>query len=724
VVKFVRNRAVRQAALMPAAAAALWLAFAAPAAGLINPNYTPVDLVRQSETILTLEAGPVGADGALAFRLVNVQKGAAPADLSIDMKRTGRTVINRLAEVFGDGRTGPAMIFIGTYEGVVSEGAAEVSAERAQPVALLRIDQPKVPWFDLRSGPSGWIVVEDKLDMRAVWAGGTEMLSRLVDYILSENDAAVPVAVGAEWAGKMKVATIPGKVYGMMAVDPRGTGEAGLFILADSGDRMLRFDPGKGAFVDVSDSLGLNSKSEAAAWGDFDGDGRTDLVSFNGAALTVWTQSADGRFAPAPIGPPPEGGCIGLAALNGRGDGQADAGADGRSGILVSTKGVPVLLKPGGKGTFSARPVAASGADFAGSGLGEAGPCLLADFDGDGLADIVQPMAGGGLFYKAKGTGEFEPTVSIGPVRTGRERIRAATGDFDGDGLLDVFIAGKFGCDLWLNLGGGTFRSFTGETGEIPSISQPGCTDASACDVNGDGRQDVLVVYPFMGPLLFFNRGFACFGKAIEMDVIQSGLLVEAGNGQQAALIADLSGDGAQDLAMALTNGDVWVLPRRAEEPALGIAMTLDPAQGGAGPVTAAGWQGDRCVGAWNVAPGLAGALVGVPRPGPRTIKWRFPGGDPCAKQLIVETGVIRVALGPQGARVLEAAAEPLPKVAPAPEEPAPPAEPPPSNAPPAAQTQEPVQVGVTEFIVTVIAVTVFVVALVVVIALIKRRRK
>ncbi|MGB2823402.1 MAG: hypothetical protein WBF17_20640, partial [Phycisphaerae bacterium] len=65
----------------PATAASLCLILTTPAAALINPNYPPVDLVRQSELILRLELAAPGADGKLGMTIVETVQGKAPAKL-------------------------------------------------------------------------------------------------------------------------------------------------------------------------------------------------------------------------------------------------------------------------------------------------------------------------------------------------------------------------------------------------------------------------------------------------------------------------------------------------------------------------------------------------------------------------------------------------------------------------------------------------------------------
>jgi len=65
--------------------------------------------------------------------------------------------------------------------------------------------------------------------------------------------------------------------------------------------------------------------------------------------------------------------------------------------------------------------------------------------------------------------------------------------------------------------------------------------------------------------------------------------------------------DGAKDLALALKNGELWVLFREnSDEDGKAMMATAVLPPGGAckGPVAVTGWIGQRCLGAWNVLPG------------------------------------------------------------------------------------------------------------------------
>ena len=112
--------------------------------------------------------------------------------------------------------------------------------------------------------------------------------------------------------------------------------------------------------------------------------------------------------------------------------------------------------------------------------------------------------------------------------------------------------------------------------------------------------------------------------------------------------MADLDGDGAQDLVMVLVGGELMFFLRDPGE-ATPLALSAGlPADGAcAGPVTVVGWRGKHCLGAWNVAAGSTEAFVAVP--GANTVKlcWQFPGGKPQEKEITLEGKPQRLAIQP-----------------------------------------------------------------------------
>ncbi|HMO64871.1 MAG TPA: CRTAC1 family protein, partial [Verrucomicrobiota bacterium] len=116
-----------------------------------------------------------------------------------------------------------------------------------------------------------------------------------------------------------------------------------------------------------------------------------------------------------------------------------------------------------------------------------------------------------------------------------------AAADVDGDGLPDLFFAGKTGGSaLFKNLGGWRFTNLTGLAGV--ALTNLLATGAVFGDVNGDGRPDLFVT-SFNGPdALLLNLGGGRFTN------VTAAAGVASPGGSTSAAFADLDGDGHLDL--------------------------------------------------------------------------------------------------------------------------------------------------------------------------------
>ncbi len=598
----------------------------------INPNFTPVDMVRQSELVLLLDFKSVDKDGKAVAGITKVLKGKTEEkELTLDLMagalpEDGKDFINRIKEGQRE-----AVVFIGTFkvENVGVEGSGD------QTTGFLHYGNQYSPWrwVNFMKGKNNiWDMVKVENYLLGTWSGSTEMLIRAVNYIQSDQDATVPINVGVEWNDKLKVGLIKNKINSILPVDVMENGRADLFLASKNGDLLYR-NTGK-TFTDVTAKLGLSSASTAYAWGDYNGDGRLDLASWNGKEINIFYQKKDGNFEKknCAVGAALKDGCVALTCL--------DFGEKGRAVLLASTGSSPVFLIPQPDGSLKAEALVEG--EFPGRNFGGGGQCLTADFDGDGVIDILQVFSENSLFYKGKAAGVFASPVAVN-IEAGKGRFSACSGDFDADGLPDVFIASEDKCRIWQNLGSAKFSELIKLSGEISYMWRPGGTAVSIGDINNDGRQDVLISYATMTTQIFFNRGFRSFGHARELNIDQA--LPESNDGQQVSCLLDYNGDGALDMALVLNNGEFWLFPRKAEEGALAVNAVLSLTGLYSGPLTFTAWKDKRCLGCWTIKSGEAGALVGMPEAGPVTLRWQTPDGKQQEKEVVVKSGIVRVIL-------------------------------------------------------------------------------
>jgi hypothetical protein len=116
-----------------------------------------------------------------------------------------------------------------------------------------------------------------------------------------------------------------------------------------------------------------------------------------------------------------------------------------------------------------------------------------------------------------------------------------AAGDFDGDGLPDLFICGLQGRNvLYRNLGGLKFQDVTREAGI--QLTNLYCRGANFADVNGDGFLDLLVAVTGQGVRCFINNGKGHFFD----QTAACGLATPYG--ATSITMADVDGNGTLDI--------------------------------------------------------------------------------------------------------------------------------------------------------------------------------
>ncbi|PYJ85337.1 MAG: hypothetical protein DME22_09545 [Verrucomicrobia bacterium] len=196
---------------------------------------------------------------------------------------------------------------------------------------------------------------------------------------------------------------------------------------------------------------------------------------------------------------------------------------------------------------------------------------VVADFDGDGVADFLCATFDGLVLFKGSSEGTFdEPGRPVWSVNPHLKYAQALTcGDIDGDGDLDVFI-GQYKVPytrgqmptpyydandgnpayLLLNDGHGNFTDATAAAG-LEKKRWRRTYSASLVDLNDDGILDLLVVSDFAGVDLYRNDSRGHF-----TDVTREWVAEPHAFGMAHAL-ADFNADGRLDILMIGMNSPV-----------------------------------------------------------------------------------------------------------------------------------------------------------------------
>jgi hypothetical protein len=292
----------------------------------------------------------------------------------------------------------------------------------------------------------------------------------------------------------------------------------------------------------VAPSYASGGSGGVAAVGDFNRDGKLDVVTVSavGNTIGVLLGNGDGTFQPSvnygvPSNP--------YAVVVGDFDG------DGNLDIAVTSFSTPASLCSSqcqslvsiflgnGDGTFRPRM------DFQTGGLTPLN-MAVGDFNGDGKLDLVidnaQVPSEAVSVLLGNGDGTFQPPVNYS---TGGSPGPAAVGDFNGDGKADLAVVsmnlggvGGSTLSVFLNKGDGTFHApVTYATGSTPS-------SVVVADVNGDGKPD-LVVLCSGGVSVLLGNGDGTFQPHIDYtSSLSPGQLI----------VADLNGDGKPDVALTV----------------------------------------------------------------------------------------------------------------------------------------------------------------------------
>jgi hypothetical protein len=175
----------------------------------------------------------------------------------------------------------------------------------------------------------------------------------------------------------------------------------------------------------------LSSCSSALAAGDFNGDGRVDLIFGDG---TVFLGNGDGTFQTQPIGgrttPIP------LAVADFNLDGKLDYAA------AESTASTVTVFLGNGNGTF--QPGTSYGVGVSPNSV------TVVDVNGDSVPDLVTGNYAGGSISLLLGNGDgtFESSLNFG---TQDITEMAVQGDFNGDGKADLAAIGTNGVTILTN---------------------------------------------------------------------------------------------------------------------------------------------------------------------------------------------------------------------------------------------------------------------------------
>src|ERR1051326_2162352 len=264
--------------------------------------------------------------------------------------------------------------------------------------------------------------------------------------------------------------------------DFNGDGRSDLVVPNRNGNNVSVFiSKGDGTFITPAPTYSVGTNPIFVAVADFNRDGKLDLAvsNSNSANISILIGNGDGTFiTPAPtytVGTTPTK--IAVADVNG--DGKLDLAID--NGATNNVNGNLSILTGFGDGTFAA-PV-----NYA-VGLSPE-PVVFGDFNGDGKVDFaVGNFASNNVsILIGNGNGTFvtpAPTYAVGNGPNGM-----AVGDFNNDGKLDLATANFLTGNVSVLIGNGNGTFSTPATNYAVG---PGVVSVTVGDFNGDGKMDMI----------------------------------------------------------------------------------------------------------------------------------------------------------------------------------------------------------------------------------------
>jgi hypothetical protein len=241
--------------------------------------------------------------------------------------------------------------------------------------------------------------------------------------------------------------------------------------------------------------------------GDFDGDGKAEVLVSSPWGVGVWKLAGSAMTAPMLAA---NGTRFGGWVLNTRDNDfgpAADYDGDGKAEILVSSPWGVGIWKLAGS-AMTAPMLAPNGTRFGGWLLGTGdnvfGP--VGDFDGDRKAEIFVSSPWGIGVWKLAGSAMTAPMLAPNGTRFGGWLVNSAdndfgpVGDFDGDGKVEILVSSPWGISIW-KLTGGTFTVMmmapNGTRFGGWLLNTADNVFGPAADYDGDGMAEILVSSPW-----------------------------------------------------------------------------------------------------------------------------------------------------------------------------------------------------------------------------------
>ena len=367
----------------------------------------------------------------------------------------------------------------------------------------------------------------------------------ITDVVYAANGTSpLGVAFGSP-SGFRPAGAYPQAVSVVTIADVNSDGKPDLVGAAGSGPTallLIYLNKGDGTFAapvttTITTDTSLWPFPVSVTVGDFDGDGKPDVIETNSDAgiFYFFHGNGDGTVAPPKAFAGHYLNAYQVVAA-------VDINGDGKLDLVVSVLNAAIVevLLGNGDGTFQPEQALPGTYNYT---------AVVADFNGDGVPDIATTglISGNGPFttaiFAGNGDGTFHQINSFAYSSVVGDLLAAR--DVNGDGKLDLIFSDANGFTICLGLGGGQF-------GPPVTYSVPRWMSAGSAigDFNGDGILDIITSFTYIGTsnMVYLLKGFpgGTFEGAEGIDI---------GGWPSTMAMADLNHDGVPDLVASTKSG-------------------------------------------------------------------------------------------------------------------------------------------------------------------------
>ncbi len=439
-------------------------------------------------------------------------------------------------------------------------------------------------WYQAYAGGEWWSMSHAEPYLLRSFAGKPDKLATAVTAMLAGQEVIVPCMVDGDknalqlrtariqrlkaslklaeynaqrdfvgWGGDdfRSISGMPGFSHyaGVARVDPGAAGVSVQDIDGDGQPEFLFYGAKKVALLKVAGtsleeiSLPYTGGARSAAWADYNGDGKPDLLLATSSGPKLLTNQGKGVFKDDSARLPPE------AYYNLTAAAWIDYDNDKRPDILLANGYLGLRLYHNLGPAAAAKPLLFQDISEI-AGLGPNGLAshlkgdhlLVADVNGDGFQDFLY-SAGSGLLAVRSGKGFVDYKQSGIAFQSGG--VTPLFLDVNGDGKPDLFVPQASGCKLFVNDGKARFTDVSAKSGDLAKpLGRVTC--AAVCDFDANGKPDLFLGCFKGGNRYLRNNGDGTFTDASD----RFGFHQKIFNSRGLAL-ADINKDGVPDLLLA-----------------------------------------------------------------------------------------------------------------------------------------------------------------------------